>query len=125
MSDLISRAMAKAEIMDWARVITNQKMLSTEDTMHILDNMEAVTDEEFEAEAKRRGYYLQKKSENVKFLPCICGANRRTEWWNMKEHGWSYECNRCGQTSLVGKTKKDAKLNWNRMIEEKMKDAAD
>lgn len=41
-NDLISRSKAKEEIMNWARVITNPKMLSADDTMYVLDNLPAV-----------------------------------------------------------------------------------
>lgn len=121
MSELISRSMAKAEIMDWARVITNPKMLSTEDTMHILDSMEGATDEEFKAEAKRRGYNLIKIPEKVKLLPCVCGSERRDRVFVMRGFEY-YSCANCGLVAKEGKSTKEAKLNWNAMIEEKMKE---
>ena len=120
-SDLISRAMAKAEIMDWARVITNPKMLATEDTMHVLDNMEAVSDEEFKAEAKRRGYNLIKIPEKVNLLPCVCGSERRDRVFVMRGFEY-YSCAACGLVAEEANTTRKAKLNWNKMIEEKMKD---
>lgn len=125
MSELISRSMAKAEIMDWARVITNPKMLATEDTMHILDSMDGATDEEFKDEAKRRGYNIIKIPENVKLLPCVCGTGRRNvrQWSTV--YGRYYKCEHCGLKSFVGRSERKAKLYWNEMIERNMKDAAD
>ena len=121
MSELISRSMAKAEIMDWARVITNPKMLATEDTMHILDSMEAATDEEFKDEAKRRGYNLIKIPEKVKLLPCVRGNTEHRRVFIMSGLQY-YSCRKCGLVAEDGKSERQAKLNWNKMIEEKMKD---
>ena len=123
-SDLISRSMAKAEIMDWARVITNPKMLATEDTMHVLDSMEAVSDEEFKAEAKLRGYNLIKIPEKVKLLPCVCGS-KKPECWCCSDATGHYElyvCPNCDLEAPRAKTNRKAKLNWNKMIEGEMKD---
>lgn len=124
MSDLISRSMAKAEIMDWARVITNPKMLSTEDTMHLLDSMEGATDEEFKAEAKRRGYNLIKiKPRNrIKLLPCVCGRKQINHFCMMEDHHF-YICPNCSLMGETADTFEGSRLNWNAMIEEKMKDA--
>ena len=129
MSELISRSMAKAEIMDWTRVITNPKMLATVDTMHILDTMEGATDEEFKAEAKRRGYNLIKipeKVKKVKLQPCVCGRKQITCFVTVAP-GQSmdfefYKCDKCGLTANLSATNHQARLNWNAMIEEKMKD---
>lgn len=41
-NDLIMRSEAKEEIMNWARSITNPKMLSVNDTMYVLENLPAV-----------------------------------------------------------------------------------
>lgn len=41
-NDLISREEAKEEISAWARVITNPKILSAEDTMSVLDMLAPV-----------------------------------------------------------------------------------
>lgn len=88
--------------------------------------MNACSDEEFKAEAERRGYRLQKKPEMVKFLPCVCGCKRRIRWYRYVDPtGYSYECENCGLKSEHGKTQKLAKANWNAMIEEKMKDGKD
>ncbi len=84
--------------------------------------MNACTDEEFKAEAKRRGYNLIKIPEKVKLLPCVCSTGRRkVEQWAVPG-GWFYKCDHCALTSFVGRSHRKAKLNWNAMIEEKMKD---
>lgn len=85
--------------------------------------MNACTDEEFKAEAKRRGYNLIKIPEKVKLLPCVCGRRRLVLWWG--NHGESYACPICGSEGESGKNNRQARLNWNKMIEEKMKDATD
>ena len=56
------------------------------------------------------------KRPPIKFLPCTCGANSRSEAFNFVLGSFFYRCNRCGKSSLMGKTKREAKLNWNRMI---------
>ena len=80
------------------------------------------TDEEFKAEAKRRGYNLIKIPEKVKLLPCVCGAGRRkVEQWHTVT-GRYYKCDNCGLESFVGRSERKAKLLWNATIERKMKD---
>ena len=62
----------------------------------------------------------KKKRQNVKFVPCVCGYNTHTEWYNCENHVWSYECNKCGLKSnkYAANTKIEAKVGWNKMIEE-------
>ena len=80
-----------------------------------------ITDAEFKVEAKRRGYNLIKKPEPIKLLPCVCGRKRLEQMWCT--YNWSYfRCPKCMIYSEKGKNDRQAKLNWNKMIEEKMKD---
>lgn len=60
------------------------------------------------------------KRKNVKFAPCTCGYNTHSEWYNCENHVWSYECNKCGRKSdkYAAKTKIEARIGWNKMIEE-------
>lgn len=83
--------------------------------------MSACTDEEFKAEAKRRGYNLIKIPENVKLLPCVCGNEKHHRVFIMSGLQY-YSCRECGLVAEDGKTERQAKLNWNKMIEEKMKE---
>ena len=80
-----------------------------------------VTDEEFKAEAKRRGYNLIKIPEKVKLLPCVCGNDKHHRVFIMSGLQY-YSCRKCGLVAEDGKTERQARLNWNTMIEEKMKD---
>ena len=124
MSELISRSMARAEIMDWARVITNPKMLATEDAMHILDSMEGATDEEFKAEAKRRGYKLIKDPRSIKLLSCGCNNPNITGIYEPYSRPLKiqYVCLNCQLEGKAYKSDYEAKKAWNAMIEEKMKE---
>lgn len=60
------------------------------------------------------------KRKNVKFAPCTCGYNTHSEWYNCENHVWYYECNKCGRKSdkYEAKTKIEARIGWNKMIEE-------
>lgn len=86
--------------------------------------MNACTDEEFKAEAKRRGYNLIKKPEPVKLLPCVCGRKRIGSWFTLGRMHF-YKCETCGLSAAPGTNERHAKVNWNVMIEGKMKDATD
>lgn len=61
-----------------------------------------------------------KPKRTVHFVPCVCGYTKHSEWWDTKNHVWFYDCLKCGIKSdkYAGKTKTDAKIGWNRMIEE-------
>lgn len=83
----------------------------------LIDNAPAISDEELEAEVERRGIDCKQKPEKINFLPCVCGANRRTEWYTQSP-GYIYECQKCGICAPEGRTKKAAKINWNTMIEQ-------
>ena len=76
-----------------------------------------LTDEEFKAEAKRRGYNLIKIPEKVTLLPCVCGSERRTRVFIMSGKEY-YKCTKCGLWAKNGKSNREAKLKWNKMIEE-------
>lgn len=82
------------------------------------------TDEEFKAEARRRGYNLIKKPEPVKLLPCVCGRKRIGSFYR-QGNMYYYKCETCGLSAAPGTNERHAKVNWNVMIEGKMKDATD
>jgi hypothetical protein len=90
-------------------------------TVHALN---ACTDEEFKAEAKRRGYRLTKITPGVSLLSCVCG-NDRINCWVRNNHNFYYSCPSCGLASEDGNSIRGAKINWNKLIdkriEEKMK----
>lgn len=83
-----------------------------------------MTLEELKAEADKLGYRLSKKSERVKFLPCVCGCNRRLHWFGHSYYEGtqiSFECNNCGLKSPPGSSEQEARQKWNKMIKEMRK----
>ena len=80
------------------------------------------TFEMLKAAASKYGYSLLKREPYIKFKPCRCGCNRRSIYsiYNCAtgESGVQYRCNKCNRESPIGKTEKEAKILWNKMIEE-------
>lgn len=73
--------------------------------------------EELKREADKLGYCLVKKPVRVRLLKCTCGT-RPVQWqW---AGGYFYECPNCDKKSKERKDPKEAKLEWNRMIEKEM-----
>lgn len=79
-----------------------------------------MTDEEFRAEAKARGYKLIRisETENVKLLPCTCGKKSTCEIF--AAGAVFRRCNGCGLEAPAHKSSRGARLNWNKMIEGKV-----
>ena len=76
-----------------------------------------MTLEELKLEADKLGYRIAPKSIYIKWKPCACGSHRRREWIKGGEHGgYFYECAECGLRTPIGKTKRQAKLNWNNAV---------
>jgi hypothetical protein len=89
-----------------------------------------LTDEEFKAEAKRRGYNLikiRKKEKKIPLLPCVCGKKQIYNYVTVAPgHSTDFEfykCNKCGFTANVSQTNHQARINWNKAIEEEMNHA--
>ena len=76
-----------------------------------------MTVEELKSEAKRLGYKLIKDVRPPKLLPCICGSNKRTEWWDSARCCVELECQRCGLIAS-GKNRTEAILAWNARVKE-------
>ena len=76
--------------------------------------------------AEKLGYKLVPIKRYERFIPCVCGCNRRTTWFitNNSELSVSLECKRCG-LEVAGKSEADAKRNWNKLIREKEDENAD
>lgn len=73
-----------------------------------------MTIEEMKQELEKHGYSVVKKRLNQKFLPCICGYNRRK---TISHYGMiGYVCNKCKLMSPVALSREEAKTNWNQMI---------
>ena len=81
-----------------------------------------MTYEELKVEADKLGYKLIKKQKTVKLLRCRCGSNRREEWVVVNSSTGKFQrqliCVKCGLSAPPGNTLKEAKENWNKMIEE-------
>lgn len=80
-----------------------------------------MTVEELRALAKSMGYNIVKIKPYEKFLPCICGNNRREEWFGNDGREIIYKCTKCG-FGVFGKNRADAKHNWNINVESIMKE---
>lgn len=101
------------------------------DALALIEQLEALTDEEFKAEAKRRGYNLikiRKKEKKIQLLPCVCG-NKRISHYVTVAPGQStdfefYKCDKCGFTANLSKTNHQARINWNKEIDEGINHAA-
>ena len=57
---------------------------------------------------------------HIKLKTCRCGSNRRACWYT--SNGVYYVCKTCKLQSPLGKTVRQAKQNWNKMIDELEKD---
>lgn len=86
--------------------------------LDIIESTPTISDEEFKVEAKRRGYNLIKIPEHIKLLPCVCGNAKHHRVFIMRGLQY-YSCQKCGLVAEEGKTERQAKLNWNKRIEEK------
>ena len=75
-----------------------------------------MTVEELKKIANEMGYNIIKKQEYIKLLPCKCGCNRRSHWGGFNEHNAVIlVCENCGARAQ-GKTEREARINWNRMV---------
>lgn len=121
MSDLISRSAMIEQIERRKALMVGDKTIGVDHILKFVENRPTITDEEFKAEAKRRGYNLIKIHEKVKLLPCVCGNTKHNRVFIMSGMQY-YSCRKCGLVAEDGMTERQAKLNWNKMIEGKMKD---
>ena len=65
---------------------------------------------------KANGYSVTKKPEPVKLLPCVCGRKRIDSW--ITRDGYYYKCPVCGLMGMTGKTEREAKILWNKVVKE-------
>lgn len=75
-----------------------------------------MTVDELKKEAKKLGYNIIKKAEYIKFSPCKCGEKYPQVW--LYEDGFFYKCPKCGAKSKMAKTEREARINWNNMVEQ-------
>lgn len=67
--------------------------------------------------ADKLGYSLVKKQPRIKLEPCKCGRKQIDEWVvSGSKSGYIRKCCSCGLRAEVGKTKREARENWNKMI---------
>ena len=74
--------------------------------------------EELKEIAGKLGYSLVKKQPKIKLLSCKCGRKRINKWTHVEPGfgvGYVYRCT-CGMRAEPGKTKREARENWNKMI---------
>lgn len=72
--------------------------------------------EELKKHADKLGYSLVKKQPHIKLEQCKCGRKRIDKWVvSGSKSGYVYKC-ACGLKAEVGKTKREARENWNKMI---------
>lgn len=68
----------------------------------------------------KRGIYEPK----IKMLPCTCGRKRISVWFGYDNTGRYKvcQCDNCGKSAEQGRSDKEARLNWNKMIESEVED---
>lgn len=107
------------EYTSWAAIETSRRVGNTSIKVGnmLLHQSEVI---ELLVGALRDSLDKKPKRKNVKFAPCTCGYNTHSEWYNCENHIWFYECNKCGRKSdkYAAKTKIEARIGWNKMIEE-------
>lgn len=90
--------------------------------------LKPMTEKELKTEAKKMGYRLVKNPKYEKFLPCICGSNRRhiipvAESVYDPRRDVIVKCAKCGLSVNVEK-RSDIHTKWNSFIKEKTDDEA-
>ena len=82
-----------------------------------------MTVEELKSEAKKLGYRITPIRKYIKLLPCTCGRKQLGGWWwDSENHVYFYKCPICDMEGPPGKTDREARKNWNTMIESLRKD---
>ena len=70
--------------------------------------------------AEKLGYKLVKNKPYERMLPCTCGCKQREHWRCFNPGDGNPNiivCKKCGKMAS-GKSKAEAKRNWNKMIKE-------
>ena len=78
-----------------------------------------MTLEELKAEAKKHGYKLTKEYPYIKLSPCVCGHKKISApmIYGGTKIPYFHRCNKCGFSSEPAKTKHEAKIKWNEIVE--------
>lgn len=86
-----------------------------------------ITDNEFRAMARERGYELRKHKEPMYILPCpVCDTKRTRIWMTPRsnsESRWMYYriCSKCGFEGHLAKTRELSKISWNDAVKDCLK----
>jgi hypothetical protein len=75
-----------------------------------------MTLEELKLEAEKLGYSVVKKQQYIKLSPCTCGQKKPRLWYRFGG-GEFFRCPNCDFEAPAAKTKKQARLNWNKSVE--------
>ena len=90
-------------------------------------NHPEITDLQFRAMARERGYELRKHKEPALMLPCpICDKKYTRTWMTPRsesESHWMYyrTCSKCGFEGYLAKTKELSKVSWNDAVKDCLK----
>ena len=71
--------------------------------------------------AEKLGYKLVPIKKYERYLPCVCGCNRREHWSHVSPGSAPITVLKCKKCGLVteGKTETEAKHNWNELVKER------
>lgn len=75
-----------------------------------------MTLEELKAEAKAQGYKLMPIVPYIKLAPCKCGKKYPGLWYR-SGGGMFFKCKYCDLSAPDGNTEREARKNWNAMVE--------
>ena len=76
-----------------------------------------MTFDELKIEAEKQGYNLIKKQPYIKLLPCTCGS-KRIAVWSKFGGGWFCKCTKCGKESEEAPRQREARINWNKQVQQ-------
>ena len=83
---------------------------------HYIEACALGSDEAVKAYAEEHGYKMFKSKKREKYLPCMCGHNRRETWYDAATKETLLVCEKC-RTVVRGKTDEEAKRNWNEVMQ--------
>lgn len=71
--------------------------------------------------AEKYNYKLVPIRKYERYLPCVCGCNRREHWSHVSPGSAPITVLKCKNCGLVaeGKTETEAKHNWNELVKER------
>lgn len=73
---------------------------------------------ELKSEAKAHGYKLMPIVPYIKLLPCKCGRKKPEQWFLADGSNLTYfKCRDCDFAAPGAKTEREARKNWNAMVE--------